>query len=63
MKRGIADLSGKNAQLGRLTLAARVGIEIGPVVVDASGQIFGDAPNIDDMRLPHYVETPSLRKS
>jgi class 3 adenylate cyclase/predicted ATPase len=46
IQRGIADLSGKNAQLGRLTLAARVGIEIGPVVVDASGQIFGDAPNI-----------------
>jgi class 3 adenylate cyclase len=35
IQRGIADLSRKNAQLGRLTLAARVGIEIGPVVVDA----------------------------
>jgi hypothetical protein len=23
----------------------------------------GDAPNIDDMRLPHYVETPGLRKT
>ena len=25
---------------------ARIGIEIGPVVVDAAGEIYGDAPNV-----------------
>ena len=31
---------------GKPPLNARVGIEIGPVVVDAAGEIYGDAPNI-----------------
>src|ERR1700719_2606724 len=30
---------------GKPTLNARIGIEIGPVVVDAAGEIYGDAPN------------------
>ena len=31
---------------GRPELAARIGIESGAVVVDAAGEIFGDAPNV-----------------
>ena len=42
----IADLNSQNMKSGRPTLAARIGIEIGAVVADVSGAIFGDAPNI-----------------
>ena len=31
---------------GKPALNARIGIETGPVVVDAAGEIYGDAPNI-----------------
>ena len=31
---------------GKPALNARVGIETGPVVIDAAGEIYGDAPNI-----------------
>ena len=36
----------KNERSGKPTLAARIGVETGPVVVDAAGEIFGDAPNV-----------------
>jgi predicted ATPase len=36
----------KNADAGKPALNARIGIETGPVVVDAAGEIYGDAPNI-----------------
>jgi hypothetical protein len=36
----------KNAEAGKPALHARIGIETGPVVVDAAGEIYGDAPNI-----------------
>ena len=32
--------------LGKPALNARIGIETGPVVVDAAGEIYGDAPNV-----------------
>ena len=32
--------------LGKPALNARIGIEIGPVVIDATGEIYGDAPNV-----------------
>jgi class 3 adenylate cyclase/predicted ATPase len=35
----------KNAGCGKSDLNARIGIETGPVVVDAAGEIYGDAPN------------------
>src|SRR5215475_9782192 len=35
----------KNAGSGKPALNARIGIETGPVVVDAAGEIYGDAPN------------------
>ena len=47
IQRALADLNRKNAgAAGKPALNARVGIETGPVVVDAAGEIYGDAPNI-----------------
>jgi class 3 adenylate cyclase len=46
IQRSLADLNRKNAGSGKPALAARIAIESGPVVVDASGEIFGDVPNI-----------------
>ena len=46
IQRALAELNRKNAGAGEPELAARIGIESGPVVVDAAGEIFGDAPNI-----------------
>jgi class 3 adenylate cyclase/tetratricopeptide (TPR) repeat protein len=40
------DLSRKNAVTGKPELAVRIGLECGSVVVDPSGEIFGDAPNV-----------------
>ena len=45
IQRALADLNRKNAGAGKPALNARVGIETGPVVVDAVGEIYGDAPN------------------
>ena len=44
IQRALAELNRKNAGTGKPELAARIGIETGPVVVDAAGEIFGDAP-------------------
>ena len=46
IQRALADLNHKNAGTGKPVLNARIGIETGPVVVDAAGEIYGDAPNI-----------------
>jgi hypothetical protein len=45
IQRALAELNRKNAGSGKPTLSARIGIETGPVVVDAAGEIYGDAPN------------------
>jgi class 3 adenylate cyclase len=45
IQRALAEVNRKNAGSGKPALNARVGIEIGPVVVDAAGEIYGDAPN------------------
>ena len=45
IQRALAELNRKNASSGKPTLSARIGIETGPVVVDAAGEIYGDAPN------------------
>jgi class 3 adenylate cyclase len=42
----LAELNRKNAGGGKPSLSARIGLETGPVVVDAAGEIFGDAPNV-----------------
>ena len=46
IQRALADLNARNAANGAPELSARIGIESGPVVVDASGEVFGDAPNV-----------------
>ena len=45
IQRALAELNRNNAASGRPKLVARIGIESGAVVVDAAGEIFGDAPN------------------
>jgi predicted ATPase/class 3 adenylate cyclase len=42
----IAEINERNAQTGGPQLFARIGLESGPVVVDATGEVFGEAPNI-----------------
>ena len=44
--RALDDLNGRNVARGLPALAARIGLESGPVVVDATGEVFGDAPNV-----------------
>jgi class 3 adenylate cyclase len=46
IQRALSDLNARNAAYGAPELSARVGIESGPVVVEASGEVFGDAPNV-----------------
>src|SRR4029077_6768394 len=46
IQRALVEINAKNARSGAPELSARIGIESGPVVVDASGEVFGDAPNI-----------------
>ncbi len=36
----------KRADRARPSLSARIGLESGPVVVDATGEVFGEAPNV-----------------
>ena len=45
-QRALAELNHKNIGTGKPALVARIAIDSGPVVVDASGDIFGDVPNI-----------------
>ncbi len=46
IQRALAEVNRKNAGSGKPELNARIGIETGPVVVDAAGEIYGDAPNV-----------------
>jgi class 3 adenylate cyclase/tetratricopeptide (TPR) repeat protein len=46
IQRALADLNARNAARGAPELKARIGIESGPVVVEATGEVFGDAPNV-----------------
>jgi predicted ATPase len=39
-------LNRKNTGTGKPALAARIAIDTGPVVIDATGEIFGEVPNI-----------------
>jgi class 3 adenylate cyclase len=45
IQRALAEVNRKNHGSGKPELNARIGIETGPVVVDAAGEIYGDAPN------------------
>ena len=46
IQRALAELNRKNAGTGKPALAARIGLETGPAVVDAAGEIYGDVANI-----------------
>jgi class 3 adenylate cyclase/predicted ATPase len=46
IQRALSELNAKNARTGAPELVARIGLESGPVVVDATGEVFGDAPNV-----------------
>jgi class 3 adenylate cyclase len=46
IQRALGDLNAKNSVTNVPELSARIGLETGPVVVEASGEVFGDAPNI-----------------
>jgi class 3 adenylate cyclase len=46
VQQALATLNRQNASSGKPELAARIGLETGPVVVDATGEIFGDVPNV-----------------
>jgi class 3 adenylate cyclase len=46
IQRALVEVNRKNAGAGKPALNARIGIEIGPVVIDAGGEIYGDAPNV-----------------
>jgi class 3 adenylate cyclase/tetratricopeptide (TPR) repeat protein len=44
--RALAEINSKNASAGRPRLEVRIGVETGAVVVDSTGEVFGDAPNV-----------------
>jgi class 3 adenylate cyclase/tetratricopeptide (TPR) repeat protein len=46
IQRALAEINAKNRGKGAPELLARIGVESGPVVVEATGEVFGDAPNI-----------------
>src|SRR5271155_4928763 len=46
IQRALTDLNARNARTGAPELSARIGIECGSVVVDAAGEVFGEAPNV-----------------
>jgi class 3 adenylate cyclase/tetratricopeptide (TPR) repeat protein len=45
IQRALAEINTRNAGRGAPELLARIGLESGPVVVDAAGEVFGEAPN------------------
>ena len=46
IQRKLAELNRKNEGTGKPMLAARIGLETGPAVVDAAGEIYGDVANV-----------------
>jgi Adenylate and Guanylate cyclase catalytic domain len=46
IQRALTGLNRKNADSGRPELAARIGLEFGPAVVDTGGEIYGDVANV-----------------
>jgi tetratricopeptide (TPR) repeat protein len=46
IQRALADLNARNAATGAPELSARIGLESGRVVVDSSGEVYGEAPNV-----------------
>jgi class 3 adenylate cyclase/predicted ATPase len=46
IQRALAELNRKNAGTAKPELTARIGLESGPAVLDAAGEIYGDVANI-----------------
>src|SRR5580693_22152 len=46
IQRALEELNARNAARGVPELTARIGLESGLVVVDATGEVFGEAPNV-----------------
>ena len=46
IQRALVEINARNASKGTPELQARIGLDSGQVVVDATGEVFGDAPNI-----------------
>jgi class 3 adenylate cyclase/tetratricopeptide (TPR) repeat protein len=46
IQRALVEINARNASSGVPELFARIGLDSGQVVVDATGEVFGDAPNI-----------------
>ena len=46
IQRALSDINTRNAGRGAPELSARIGLESGPVVVEAAGEVFGEAPNV-----------------
>jgi class 3 adenylate cyclase len=46
IQRSLDELNRKNAGSNKPALAARIAIDLGPVVLDTLGEIFGDVPNV-----------------
>jgi class 3 adenylate cyclase len=46
IQRALVEINARNASKGAPELQARIGLDSGQVVVDATGEVFGEAPNI-----------------
>jgi class 3 adenylate cyclase len=46
IQRALNEINAKNAGKGMPQLSARIGLESGPSVVEATGEVFGEAPNV-----------------
>ncbi len=46
VQRALSEINARNAGKDTPELSARIGLESGPVVIDASGEVFGEAPNV-----------------
>jgi class 3 adenylate cyclase/tetratricopeptide (TPR) repeat protein len=45
VQQAFGEVNARNAASGAPQLAVRIGLESGPVVIDAAGEVFGEAPN------------------
>src|SRR5271154_4079776 len=46
IQRALADLNARNLRSGAPELSARIGLDSGRVVVDSTGEVYGEAPNV-----------------
>ena len=46
IQRALAGLNARNAAAGAPELSARIGLDSGRVVVDSTGEVYGEAPNV-----------------